>query len=332
MPMNTIHILTLPNGFFGRAEQGWKTLNIIKVKKILESYGYTVKIGEITKALDLEISPDDFVLYTSSDEQNIRNHIKDTVYFLSKKCKIIPNYEALLAHENKGFQQLWRNEKKICTLSGGYFFDHAELPRKYPYVYKSVTGAGSSGVRLIKNDASRKKTLRKEFKVSIIRKIIKIFKKFKITKDEYLQYLYRHKGFNLGVWQEFIEGLNCDYKVLIYGKKYYTLTRDVRKNDFRASGSGSFHYTAAMPEVLDYARKVFLSLDVPFASLDIAEKDGKCYLIEYQCMHFGPYTTINSKGFYNKTELGDWTYILETPDLELNTAESVHDYIKGTME
>ncbi|WP_022964352.1 hypothetical protein [Halopseudomonas pelagia] len=325
--MSTIWILTLPNGFFGRAEKGWKSLDLLGIKSMLEEFGHEVKFGDICKALKYEIQENEFVFYTSSDEPSIRAYIKDVIYLLAKRCTVVPEYESLLAHENKGFQQLWRYENKIGGLSGDYFFDKDDLPQEYPYVYKSVTGAGSKDVYLVKNDADRKKVSSKEFRVSSKRKIIKILQRFKISSSEYSEYLYRHKGFGLGVWQEFISNLKCDYKVLVYGQKYYVLTRQVRKGDFRASGSGNFDYASVASEVLEYARRIFQSLNVPFASLDIAEQKGNCFLIEYQCTHFGPYTILNSDGYYERDSFASWHYVNEKPNLEHAIANSLNDFI-----
>ena len=58
--------------------------------------------------------------------------------------------------------------------------------------------------------------------------------------------------------QDYISGLDGDYKVLIYDKKYYVLRRYNCKNDFRASGSGIFVFEENIPRaVLDFAEKVF---------------------------------------------------------------------------
>ena len=64
----------------------------------------------------------------------------------------------------------------------------------------------------------------------------------------------RHKNYVRESWnrgkivvQEFIPGLKNDYKVLIFGSKYYVLYRRVREGDFRASGQGLLEYRRELP-------------------------------------------------------------------------------------
>ena len=67
------------------------------------------------------------------------------------------------------------------------------------------------------------------------------------------------------VAQELLPGLKGDYKVLVYGEKFYVLHRESRKKGFGASGSGRFRFHDVLPAgLLDYAESVFLGFRVPF--------------------------------------------------------------------
>jgi glutathione synthase/RimK-type ligase-like ATP-grasp enzyme len=44
-------------------------------------------------------------------------------------------------------------------------------------------------------------------------------------------------------FQNFIPNNNSDTRIIVIGEKAFALKRFVRKNDFRASGSGSFSYS-----------------------------------------------------------------------------------------
>lgn len=222
----------------------------------------------------------------------------------------MPRYELLLAHENKGFQELYRKHLKFGNLKGSYIFDFDQLPQSFPFVYKKVTGAGSSGVSLIKSKRDLKLIKRKDFSISIKRKLIKLVRKLSLNANEYSIYNYRHKGFNLAVTQEFVKGLLYDYKILVFGDKYYALKRNVRDGDFRASGSGNFEFNRCPDLVLNYSKEIFELLDTPFISLDVYINNNECGLIEFQAINFGPTTLTNSPGYYRKSDTS-WEYIEE---------------------
>lgn len=309
-----IYLATLPNGFFGSAGESWKSLDI---QRVADKLNFPVELVSITDLSSISFQPSDVVIYTSSDEENIRFYLKDLMYFLNKKCTIIPNYEILLAHENKGCQELVKIEKKIGNLSGNFFFDLDEAKLNLPKVLKTIDGAGSSGVFLIKNLSDLSKIKSKYFDVSIKRKIIKAQRKFNLQEHEYQIYAYRHKGFSLFVEQEFIPNLTNDYKVLVFGNRFYVLQRSVRKNDFRASGSGLFDFVKPSVEVLNFAKEIFDNLDNPYLSLDIAQSTQGCHLIEFQGTNFGPYTLRNAPNRYI-SQNNEWIEEKNDGDLEEN--------------
>ena len=324
-----IYIATLPNGFFGSAEKSWKSLSPEKIGLELKNAGFDVNVLRIDNILKEDLHRDDIVIYTSSEDANIRNYIKDVMYMVSKRCYIVPSMDALMAHENKGFQQLYRDTYKFGNIAGGYFYDFCSLPCKYPYIYKTTIGAGSSGVQLIQGEKDRNK-LKKKFKVSFLRTLIKRIRKFQLTSQEYKIYNYRYQGKCLSVHQEFIKGLTSDYKILVFGLKYYVLQRRVKKGGFKASGSGLFYFPEAgeLPDsVLDFAESIYNILDIPYASLDIAMSDDGCHLLEYQATNFGPYTLLKSKGYFAMND-GDWVYLQEKSSLESNFSQALLYYIR----
>lgn len=299
------------------------------IKRKLEESGYHVLIKSLDKININLINKDDFIFYTSSDDFIIRSFIKDKLYILDRVAKIIPSYEHLMAHENKGFQQLWRDYKKFGNLNGRYICEKKDIPEIYPYVLKTIDGAGSKGVRLIENKTQKEKFEKKEFKVSFGRKI-KIFHRWCFfNKPNFKEYLFRHQARSLLVTQDYIPKLKNDYKILIFGNKYYILKRDTRKNDFRASGSGCFSFEInARQELLLYAKEIYKALNAPFVSLDIAHDQKTSYLIEYQVMHFGPYTLQKSEGYYLDKD-GVFTYIKEKSILEVEIYNALENYIKN---
>jgi hypothetical protein len=141
-------------------------------------------------------------------------------------------------------------------------------------------------------------------------------------------YKERHKGFCLGVVQDYIPNLKEDYKILVFGSRYYVLTRKVRPNDFRASGSGLLSFDPACDELLSYAEGVFRTLGEPFVSLDVANSGKEMHLIEYQVLNFGPYALVNSPGYYERCALnGDWQFFEGKACIESEFARAIHQHI-----
>lgn len=322
----TVYFVTLPNGYFGSAPQSWMTLDIEKISKAIKDQNFTVIQTTIDKIINFDLQPSDIVIYTSSDEENIRNYIKDIMYFINQKCTIIPPYEILLAHENKGYQELYRRTHKFGNLEGGYLFDLEQIPENFPLVYKKISGAGSSGVALIRNRADLTSIYSKDFEPSIKRKIIKILRRRQLSPVEFAIYDYRHKGFSNYVYQNFIPDLSCDYRVLIFGEKYFVMRRDVRENDFRASGSKKFSYTDAPESVLNFAAEVYNKLNAPYASLDVALSSNGCHLIEYQGVNFGSSALRNSIGYHINKD-SKWQFVETKSYLEENFSEALLHYV-----
>jgi hypothetical protein len=189
---------------------------------------------------------------------------------------------------------------------------------------KPSAGAMSAGVRLVKNEKDK---LRHAARISLCVNWLDWCKNLvnKIMRNGYTPKSCHRKGF---IVQEFIPDLTGDYKVLVYGDKFYVLHRQIRKRDFRASGSGLFSYPQKRPDrLLDFARDVFSGFNVPFISLDVAESNGKFHLLEFQFLHFGNYTLEKSEFCYTHSPNG-WEQLREAPDLEREVAASIVSFIQ----
>lgn len=263
---------------------------------------------------------DKLVLYTSSEEYNLyyKSFIEDIVFGLKEAGAIlIPEAVFLRANNNKVFMEIASQAKlpkHLQTLPGMYFGSYTELEQavkestfKYPCVLKASAGAKSRGVHLAKSE------------VELLRKAKKISNtfSFKIQFKEYIR-TKLHKGYipetayqGKFIIQPFVAGLKNDWKILIYGEKYFILKRSVRLNDFRASGSGIDYKSGSASEfpmeMLNFVREYFLAMDVPNLSIDFGYDGEKGYVFEYQAIHYGTYTQQKSKDYYefigNKWEL-----------------------------
>lgn len=323
-----IYLITWPNGFFGSGGQSWISLDIQVLKEQIRRLEKEVNIIPIDKLSSVDLNKDDIVIYNSSDNDELRAYIRDIIYFVSKKCRVVPSFDALMAHENKGYQELIRQENGFGNLRSEYFISPHHIDFKVPYVLKSVSGAGSSSVWLI-NDKQKEKTFfKKAFHISNVRKVKLFHRKLVLSPSEYSLYSYRHCGLTRYVSQEFVSDLSGDYKVLVFSNKFFVLKRSVRKNDFRASGSGIFAFETPPTEVLEYAKCIFDKLDEPYASLDIAISKRGVHLIEYQILNFGPYTLKNSNGYYS-LDSGKWIFHEGKSDLDKEFGRALFEYVNN---
>ena len=137
------------------------------------------------------------------------------------------------------------------------------------------------------------------------------------------------KRTNKLIFEEFIPNLKGDYKVLYFYGKYFVLNRLNRDNDFRASGSGKFSYPESLGEivqVLELAKEAAKEIKTPLMSLDIGSNEDNCFLIEYQCVYFGPYTLQYAPFcYFNKND--KWEKSLGPFDLEEEYVRAISDYL-----
>ena len=231
------------------------------------------------------------------------------------------------AHENKVFFEMLRHFagsppfRQIRSWWYGSYDEFTtaagELP--YPVLIKSPEGSMSRGVFLAGN----------RHKAEVIARKIMSTPSLGLKIRDNVRWL-RHKNYVRESWkrgkmvvQEFIPGLRNDYKVLVFGLKYYVLFRKVREGDFRASGQGLLEYRRELPDgLLDYAAKCFGSFYAPHASFDIGYDGSQFYLFEAQYVCFGTYTIENSPFYFSRSK-GGWACVEQKSCLEEEYAESL---------
>ena len=274
------------------------------------------------------------VIYTSSEDTgyHYKSFIEDIVYYLELiGAHTIPSYKYLRANKNKVFMEMLRNtmiERKLCTMNTKVFGTYEELQKnisslKYPIVFKNSAGAMSKGVGKANNP---KELLQK------IKRIIRTKNYFREVWE--LGRTFKHRGYTREskhrgkfIVQEFIAGLNGDYKVLIFGDKFYVLKRDTKKDDFRASGSGIRIYTTSIPEgLLEYSNMCRKEIDMPNLSIDVAFINNKFHLIEFQCIFFGSYTITHSPFYWIKKNNDSFTLVNGESILEKEYCNSIVNY------
>ena len=182
---------------------------------------------------------------------------------------------------------------------------------KYPVVAKLRCGSGSNNVRLLRDPAEAVRYAKRMFTKGFDPSpslAYKAFSKAQSTKDfgmllrrikkipEFLN-TRRHgkmmpveKGYCY--FQEFVPNEGYDLKVVVIGDKMTFCARNVRKNDFRASGGGDCYYDRSLltDDVIDSAFYAADKLKMDCIGFDyvVDAKTGKgkiiemCYGFDYQ--------------------------------------------------
>lgn len=309
------------------------------LKKYFNQFSYDVdfvQFSEVDKLREVKGIP---ILYTSSEDigYHYKDFIEDIVYYLElEEAIVIPKYKFLRANNNKVFMELLRNKLGVKwndSLRISVFGSADELTSemkkiRYPVVVKESRGAQSRGVFLAKSEKELKEIARKISRARYIYQDIKDSLRSLIHKNYVKESLYRKKI----LIQEYIPNLKNDWKILVFGARYFIFYRPVKKGDFRASGSGVTNYRygsdCKYPNgIFNYAKKIFLSLNVPNLSVDIAYDGNDFYLLEYQAVYFGTVGYTKSD-IYFVEENGKWMAKKKTESLEQVYVESVIKFLK----
>ena len=280
---------------------------------------------------------DQWILYQSSEDPGLfyRSYVDDIVLGLYLQgAKLIPNFAQFRAHHNKHFLEILRDLhtlpeiKNLDSKRYGTYEDYLNEVNNLgneTFVLKSSHSSKSRGVFLL--DSLREKIklpeiVSRTFSFQNFRYFIEGLK----ISNKPLPISNHRKKFIL---QQYIDELQGDYRVVVYGKKFYVLYRKNRRDDFRASGSMKFNYDIELPEgLLDFSKKVFESFNAPYMALDIGIKDNNFYLFEFQFLSFGQWT-LEKSSFYHYLNNCVWQKKSEKPDLEREIAESVSKFIKS---
>ncbi len=341
-----IAIITCKNKFFGQTRKPWSSLNVDKIAGFLKQNGLDVEVYEFHEIVNQSISLENkTIIYAFSQVENYREYIKDIMYFFSKRNRIIPSFDLLKCHENKGYQEIFKKEIGLNSLPARYYssFDEVKVDQlKFPLVLKTTSGTNGKGVYLIKDQAGFNNTAKKlqnsfslATRLDLIRR--KYFRKKKFEEypefsdrqdyHEYLGYLKEEKNFIL---QEYIPDLDYDYRVLIAHNRHYVMKREVKKGDFRASGSKLFSFSKKPDKsLLNFSKFIYDKFDSPFLSVDILFDGQKYYLVEFQALHFGMSVVAKSEGFFQNVQGEKWNFVEEKPELEKLFANTFTSYLQS---
>lgn len=337
--MKTLYLLTDYKNYFSSkypSDPYRSGMNKLLLSRCFYELGFEViylNFSEID--FKSEIYKHKIFLYSSSEDINgfYKDYIEDILFGLDLSGAIlIPDFKYFRAHHNKVFMEILRDlsdVNEIKNIKSKYFGTLQDAiktitDKSDSYVIKKSSGATSLGV----------------YKSNKLKDFRKIIKRVSSTRNLFYDLwdeirAIRRKGYvkesrfrKKFIIQNLIDGLQNDWKVLIFGNKYYVLFRKVRDNDFRASGSGKLEYKEELPEgLLEYSEKIYNYFKVPNISLDIGCNGKEYFLFEFQSLYFGTYTLEYSPFYYIK-ENGCWNIKHEKSFLEKEYANSVIHYLK----
>ena len=238
---------------------------------------------------------------------------KQLLFSLEQAGKVVfPNTLSTWHFDDKLGQKYLLEALKLPLIKSFAFYskeDAFEWASRYqfPAVFKLRGGAGSANVRLAKNNQEAVSLIKKAFGKGFrqydptvlikdavlhlkngegnIRDIIKAlahyFYPYQIEKAKS-----REKGYVY--FQEFIPDCKIDIRVQIVGDKCYAMARSVRKNDFRASGSGVIDLDGSKIPVaaIKQAFEIAKSLRMQSLAIDFVPYNDT-YLIAEICYAWG---------------------------------------------
>lgn len=337
LPQPTLYFLTDSNSFFGQGLMPWQSLDTEKMAEYLSSCYVIKRITYEAIAEGWEVPREAIIFHSSSQRPDYKAYIDDLLLYLhAQGVRLIPSIHIVRCHENKGYQELYKRLRGVTSLNSSYYCGLKNIKgnkKIFPLVLKEISGFGSSHVHLVRNQhdlfqlgkGESKYTLR-ELIILLRRQLGYVVRKYVFKKKNlrpYGDYLEPQKRFIL---QNFIAKLDFDYKVIAFQRRCFVLRRNVRPGDFKASGSGLFDFVKPPASLLNFARNLLLKFNEPYLAMDICFDGVQYFLLEYQGVHFGPYTVINAP-FHYIWDDEDWSIVEGGISIEDAIAESLHIYI-----
>ena len=246
---------------------------------------------------------------------------KQLLFSLEHAGKIVfPDFHTAWHYDDKLGQKYLFEALELPFVKAWSFFSKKEAKvwvkeTSFPKVFKLRRGAGSCNVFLVKNKKQARKLIRKAFgrgfrQYDAWGDIKENWRKLRLGKVSFKDLLkaFAHLWFPINLekaigrergyvyFQEFIPDNTYDIRVIVIKDKAFAIKRNVRENDFRASGSGSTEY-----------EKEHFSDEVVSMSFEMAEKmQSSCVGFDFVFDGKTPYILEVTYGF-NKYVYDDCT-------------------------
>jgi len=317
-----------------------RTLDLEKIEALFKEAGFKTRIKQFSQ---IDFSKENYagkvVIYQSSEDYDLRykSYIEDVVLGLKLQgALLIPDFHHLRAHHNKVFMEILRTLTRDDDITRGIStqcfgtleeFDATAREQSYPAVIKPASGHTGEGVTLAHNAKEAVARARKTSRAAFWPVFWKNLRLGRLA--GFVPESHHTKKF---IVQNFIPGLQLDYRVVAFGEKFYLLKRSTRQGDFRASGSGISTWPTKPPDgLLDYAKRVKKSFNVPFLHMDIIPDGESFVLIEFQFLRFGTNSVQRSPHYFIEKD-GKWIRVQERTTIEEAFVKSVVDYLEKTTK
>lgn len=204
------------------------------------------------------------------------------------------------------------------------FYSHKEAlnwinQTEFPKVFKLKGGAGSQNVMLVHNKKRALKLTKKAFgkgfkQYDALGSLKERWRKYRLGRTnfkdvmkglvrlvhttEFAKMYSREKGYVY--FQDFIPNNSFDIRVVVIGRKAMSEKRFVRKNDFRASGSGEFSYDEININAVKIALDISEKLNLQSVAFDFIFDSYDNPLIVEMSYGFGTKGISHAPGYWDK--------------------------------
>lgn len=257
---------------------------------------------------------------------------------------VYPNIKTSWMFDDKISEKYLLEAVKAPLVETKVFFNENDVvkwARKegYPIVYKLPQGAGSCNVRLINDLQELKKICKLHFsfwgRPDIFMNIHNSNKNVKqcideIRKNQMYRYGCNNRGFVL--LQKFVPNNLYDIRVTIIGERGIIFKRQVRDNDFRASGSGRIDYMVSKKdlEAIPIARRISQEIGSQTMTYDFLRDNGVLKIVEMS-YGFSASAVYNSLGWYD-SEMNFHEEKTDVHQFVINTLIDEYNSKKSKME
>lgn len=249
---------------------------------------------------------------------------KKILFSMEQAGKLVfPNFNTCWHFDDKVSQKYLFEAKNIPHVPSYVFYDKNEALvwikcTDFPKVFKLKGGAGGANVKLVKSKKQAMKIVKRAFykgfsQFNRFRYLSDRYKKFKNGQDsflgiikgvarlfiptEYAKLQSREKGYVY--FQDFIPNNNYDIRIVVIGDKAIGEKRFVRKDDFRASGSGLFSYDNIDIKIVKSAFEAAKSLGLQSVAFDYIMDNLNIPLIIEMSYGFGVKGISKAPGYWD---------------------------------
>jgi len=222
--------------------------------------------------------------------------------------KVFPNINTAWHYEDKIGQKYLMEAIDAPFVLTNVFYSKLDALKwietaSFPKVFKLRNGAGSSNVRIVRNKFKARKLVNRAFgngfpNVSPIGRLRERFYNLK-NKRNFLAFKlaigglarlliptkaekFSHKEKGYIYFQDFISNNKFDTRVVVVGDRCYSYRRLVRKEDFRASGSGNYMFDPKLTDkrMIEIAFDVTAKLGAQSMAFDFILDNGNPVIVE----------------------------------------------------